>query len=249
MRKLFPPNASRTSGRLATRAFTLLEILVVIAIISILTALALSVMGRATQSARQAKAVVPLRDCAAAGLVYSAQNNGQINTEKWPGDANEGQNGQYVSDSFWGRLQPHIFPQFTGGTQAQQGVELKQRIGELFSTQNSDKMTGTILQGGSIYHDSTGLPVPFAFNKYLYQWNKWVTINDAGGPSQVIYMTYGSGFFGETDACQYVKWPTDGSKPLNPILYLPNQKAMVVFLDGHVEMLGSPIPKTLFTAN
>lgn len=223
-----------------------MELLVVIAIIIILVGLVIVGLTRATESARETKALVPLRTAAAAGMVYSVENNGQINTLKWPEDPLEGGGGAWVSNSFWGRLQPHIFTNITSTTQTKLGAEFKQKIGELFPTTNPSKMTGTLMQGGSIYHDASGLPVPFAFNRYLYKWNNRVTVNEAGGPTGIIYMTYGWHLFDEKDASAYVEWPKDGTTPKNPIRYLSNQKVMAVYLDGHVEMLAPPIPKRLF---
>lgn len=246
MKKTSPVKIPAALRNLSSKGFTLIELLVVISIIAILAGLALTVMSRATQSAKETKALNPLRDVTKAGVIFSVENNGQINTLKYEGDPKELESGQYVSGSFWGRIQPHLFQNVTAQTQAQLKTDLGKRIDELLQTSDSDTMKGTMMEGAKIYHDTSGLPIPFSFNKNLYKWNTWITVNEVGGPTGIIYMTYGWNFFDETDATAYVKWPTNGTKPTNPIRYLSNQKIMASFLDGHVEQLSPPVIKRYF---
>lgn len=246
MKEALPVISPFKTRRFSSKGFTLLELLVVITIIAILAGLALMVMTRASESAKETKALNPLRAVAAAGMVFSVENTGQINTLKWPGDPKELETGQYVTGSFWGRLQPHIFQNVNATTQSQLGTELKQKIAALFPTSDPDKMTGTLMDGGLVYKDSSGLPVPFSFNSNLYKWNKWVTVNEVGGPNGIIYMTYGWHLFDENNTKTYVKWGKNGTSPTTPVRFLSNQMVMAAFLDGHVESLPLPVIKRYF---
>lgn len=229
------------------RGFTLVEILVVVAIVLVLAALSLVGINKATQAARQAKALGPLRELASAGVAYSGENAGQINTMRFGGDPLEGSPpSKWVENTFWGRMEPYIFADIEGGNQQKVKKQLKTRIGALFATKDPDQMTGTVLQGGKIYHDTSGLPVPVAFNRHLVPWNKWTTMAQVDGGAGTIYMAYGFGLFDEEDGGELAEWPQDGSKPDNNLLYLPNKKAMIAFLDGHVEYYSPPIPKRLY---
>lgn len=216
----------------------------VVAIVLVLAALSLVGINKATQAARQAKALGPLRELSAAGVAYANENGGRINTLRWAGDPEEGR--PFVGNSFWGRMEPYIFSGIEGGNQQQLKRQLKDRIGHLFATKDPDTMTGTILQGGKIYHDSSGLPVPVAFNKHLYSWNQWATMAQVDGGPGTMYMAYGFGLYDEQDGGAYAEWPQDGGKPDNNLLYLPNRQAMIAFLDGHVEYYNPPIPRKLF---
>src|SRR5208337_3424403 len=65
----------RPAGNSASRAFTLLELLVVIAVISILTALLLPVLSKAKAHARSASCTNHLRQMGMALKMYVDENN------------------------------------------------------------------------------------------------------------------------------------------------------------------------------
>lgn len=226
-------------------AFTLVEILVTIAIIIVLALLGVFVAKSAMEKAQQTKSIAAIRSVATANMQYATDNNARINTLKWQGDPEEGK--PFVGNSFWGRLSPYLFEHITTTSQGRLKNEIKDDLNRLFSTSDADKMTGTWLAGSKIYHDSSGLPVPFAFNDELYTWNKWVRTNQVPDVAEVMYITYGFGVFNEADGKSFTPRPTDGSKPDNNIYFLGNGKAVVSFLDGHVEMLSPPIPEYFFS--
>jgi prepilin-type N-terminal cleavage/methylation domain-containing protein/prepilin-type processing-associated H-X9-DG protein len=58
------------------RAFTLLELLAVLAIVGLLMALALPILGRLLQSSQNSKSASNLRTLGAAMILYAAENNG-----------------------------------------------------------------------------------------------------------------------------------------------------------------------------
>ena len=190
-----------------------------------------------------------MRQVATANVAYSMENQSKVNTLKWVGDPQEGGRGGtggYVSNSYWGRLTPYLFSDLKTGNQSALARNIKLRLNGIFSSSNCDKMTGTVLEGSPIYHDGSTLPVPFAFNSQLYTWNNWERVNKATDAAQVMYITYGFGVFNEEDGQTAPPMPPAGSRPPNNIYWVDNGKAMVSFLDGHVEFLSAPIPTRRF---
>lgn len=67
------------------RAFTLVELLIVIAIIGVLTVIGLSAGSRALREAKKTDAVARLRDLGQASLLYAGENDGKLPGPLWPG--------------------------------------------------------------------------------------------------------------------------------------------------------------------
>lgn len=224
----------------------MIEILIAVTIILALSVI-VTVMARgAKRKALQAAAMAPMRSVAIANMEFATENNGKINTLRWSGDPLAKEKGQFVGSSFWGRFIPYLFADVGERNQNKLKTELKGRLNNLFSTSNASTMTGTLLAGSKIYHDGSGLPVPYAFNDQLHQYNNWIRMNKVTDTSQIMYITYGFGMFNEADGERADPRPTDGSKPENNIYYLDNGRAMVSFLDGRVELIGAPIPARRF---
>jgi prepilin-type N-terminal cleavage/methylation domain-containing protein len=241
---------SFTGRRRSSSGFTLVELMVVIGMVAVL-ALIVTVMARnSRQKAREVSSIGPLRNIAQINAEFAAENNGQINTLKWDTDPIEGKNKQggnaFVSGTFWGRSAPHLFPDVTVTNQAQLKTQLKLRLDNYFGTQDASKMSGTWLQGVRIYHDGSGLPIPFGFNNNLYKFNDWIRMSQVSDTAQIIYVTYGFGMINETHGQTATPRPRDGSRPTNNIYYLDSGKAMAAFLDGRVEMLSVPISSRHF---
>jgi len=228
------------------RGFTLIELLVSITIILVLAALTMVVTGKLRASAYRANAMSSLRQVAAMNVAYSAENLGDINTMRYVGDPKEGGGGAWVKNSFWGRLQPYLFPDVSENNQTRLKMELNERLDQLFNTPDADTMVNTVLNGSRIYHDGSGLPVPLAFNKNLNKWGEILKVSSFSDPAQVLYAVYGFGLFDEADGETYIERPADRSKPENNIYYLDDRKAMAAFLDGHIESLSAPIPDRRF---
>lgn len=122
-------------------------------------------------------------------------------------------------------------------------------------TQNVEaalKMTGTPFAGVKVYQDRSTLPVPFAFNKYLYEWpsktqgtDGWKRQMEVYSLPSTIYASYGTYMFDEVDAQTYEPMPNAGQKATNNIYYLPSKKAIAGFLDGRVEYLTPPIAEKM----
>ena len=228
------------------RGFTLIELLVSITIIIVLAAVVFVVTGRIKAKAQQTNAMTSLRQVAAFNMAYSTENNGDINTMRWGGDPKEGGGNKWVSNTFWGRLQPYLFPDLTETNQKNLSTAIELRLDQLFNTPDSDTMAGTVISGARIYHDTSGLPVPIAFNNNLHKWGTFLKVSSFGDPSLVLYATYGFGFFTEAHGQAYAPMPKDNSMPVNKIYYLDNRQAIAAFLDGRVDMISPPIPDRNF---
>lgn len=235
------------------RGFTLVELLVVILIIGALAGLFFSLIGKMRDKAYQVNALSAMRQVGIGNVAFSAENNGDINTLKYDGDPTEGDIDNnntkfYVNNSFWGRLQPYLFVDTTVTTTlAQQTAlktELKLRLDQLFNTPNSSVMSKTILSKARIYHDSSGLPVPLSFNSNLYKWGAFLKTSSFSDPAQVFYTTYGFAFFKESNGQAYAPIPVPPAS--SPIYYLGDRKALITFLDGHVEPVSPPMPSRMF---
>jgi prepilin-type N-terminal cleavage/methylation domain-containing protein len=227
--------------------FTLVELLVVITILVVLASLVAVMSGRIRGRAAEANAINGLRQVALANLSYSIENHGNINTLRWVGDPEEGGPNAWVSNSFWGRLQPFLFSDLPTNNQQSLRVQMRERVGQFFNTTDASTMAGTVIDGARIYHDGAGMPIPLAFNGRLHKWAEFQKTASFGDPARVLYVTYGFGFFNEAHAQRYVPRPRDNSRPEGvSIYYMDDRKALMVFLDGHVEAMTPPIPRRLF---
>lgn len=224
------------------RGFTLVELLVVITIIGVLAALTMAVTQNLRGKAYLANSMSSMRQVAAMNVAYYTENNGDINTLRFGGDPKEGGGSVWVKNTYWGRLQPYLFPDVTTNNQGQLKKELDTRLDGLFNTKDAGKMVNTALAGSRIYHDTSGLPVPFAFNSVLAPWGKFVKASSVQDPTQLLYFTYGFGMFNKTDGQAYEPMPPAGSPVGSNIYFLKDKKALGVFLDGHVESLSPQIP-------
>ena len=228
------------------RGFTLVELLVTITIIAVLATLITVMTIKIRASAYRANAMSSLRQIAAFNVAYSTETNGDINTLRYGGDPKEGGGGAWVKNTYWGRLQPYLFPDASATDQSLLKNQLDQRLDQLFGSPDADTMSKTSLSGSRIYHDTSGLSVPLAFNSNLVPWGRFVKVNSFNDPAQILYAAYGFGLFDETDGQTYVPRPTNGSTPSNNLYYLEDQKVIAAFLDGHVESLSAPIADRKF---
>jgi len=93
-------------SRRTSRAFTLIELLTVIAIIGILAAILIPTVSKVRQSAKNAQCVAQLREWGRIILLYSGDNKGNYYTINWasvaPGDAPMGRSYQpYFNSTKW----------------------------------------------------------------------------------------------------------------------------------------------------
>lgn len=228
-------------------AFTLVEVLVVVAIIGILVAILFPTIQGIRKSGGEAKSLAVMKSVLQGCALYAADNNGQINTLKWETDPLER---PWVGGTFWGRVAPYLFSMPRITDQKQMQTYLLEQLKRLFGT-DPRTMKGTPFEGPKIYGDTAAVGLPFAFNKYLYEFYKpgindgWVTQLQVATPASTIYMTYGSAMFDEEDAATYTELPKNGAKTVNNIYFLPPNKTIAGFLDGRVEILTAPIPEKM----
>lgn len=231
---------------LQSNGFTLVELLVVITIIAVLAGVVIAMVGRVKASAQRANAMSSIRQVATFNLAYAAENNGNLNIYRFPGDKYERPN--WIRTSFWGRLQPYMFLSATGNdSNIARGI--RQGIEGLFNAKKSEpgnSMPKSIFDGINVFSDVSGLPLPFGFNSNLYRFDHWVQATSQPDPSQVAYFTFGSAHFTVTHGNSYAPMPLAGQKATNNIFYLDDRKAPMVFLDGHIEVLAAPIPPRRF---
>ena len=230
--------------------FTLVELLVSITIIIVLAALVFTVTGRIRTSAKQANAVTSLRQIGIAQAAYSSENNGFINTLRDTGEVGSGFEGggnAWVSNTFWGRMQPYLFAGIETNNQQALSREIKSSLHGLFNTSDLKTMAGTPFSGISAYGDLSGISVPLAFNAKLKPaWRQPpLRVSSVGDPSRVLYCTYGRYFIDHTHGSTYLPLPQPGDNR-RAIYFLPNRKAIACFLDGHVELISPPIPERFF---
>lgn len=224
--------------------FTLVEILIVVLILALLAVISLSV-GRSLQAkAYQTAALNSIRQVATANASYSMDNNGDINVLLKAGDSRG--TGDTVSNSFWGRLIPYLFDGADTSTQSALKTDLTLRLNALFGTDNCLNMTKTFQKGATIHQDDSELPVPFAFNEYIYQDDEYLKTQNFRDAAQILYFCYGSEFFNEEDAQNYAPVPTGSQPRTNNIDWFSNKTAVFTFLDGHVEILPPSIPDRRF---
>jgi prepilin-type N-terminal cleavage/methylation domain-containing protein len=226
--------------------FTLVELLVVIVIVAALASIAMYATRSVREKAFKVNAMASLRQVGAYNVAYSTEMNGDINTMRWVGDPKEGGGSAWVSNTYWGRLQPYMFPDAATNNQKELSVALNQRLDQLFNTPNADTMEKTFLADAKIYHDGSGLPLPIGFNANLHKWGQFLKVSGFSDPSQVIYSTYGYGFFNESDGQAYAAPPKRKALPSNNIYYFDDKSVTTLFLDGHMENLTAPIPDRRF---
>jgi prepilin-type N-terminal cleavage/methylation domain-containing protein len=221
-------------------AFTLVELLVVIAIIGALAALAFPVIQRGMNAGREAKMISAMKQVVQANTLFSAENSGQIMTMKYGGDPTI--TGGWVTGTFWGRLYPYLSGMPTVSDQKQLSIQIKNALNSLYASDPST-MKGTPFYGPKIYHDTSGLPVPLAFNSYMTKWGNWVTQPQVGKISSTIYVTYGFNTFDEKGLTYQELGKNQARQP--GIFFLPPNKTIAGFLDGRVAYVTAPIPTNM----
>jgi hypothetical protein len=87
---------------------------------------------------------------------------------RWGGDLKEGGPGNWVSNTFWGRLQPYAFGDVGAVNQKTRAKGINRRLDQLFNSTDAYKMEGVFINSARSYHDTSGLPIPIAFISLLW---------------------------------------------------------------------------------
>lgn len=229
-----------------------MELLVVIAIIAVLALLVFGMSSKMLQKAKKVASINSMRQVAVGTLSYSTENNGAINRVVFTSDASvlaepiPGQSQRWVSNTFWGRLQPHLFPDLSAADQSELGARIKDRLTEMLNTKNLNTMQGTPFQDSRIYTDTSGIRLPFAFNSNVYEHNKLSKTQSYDDVARVIYFSYGFGLLNESDAQKAVPPPIKDPAAQSNIFWYHDDTAAFTFLDGHIEVLKSPLKSERF---
>ncbi len=231
--------------------FTLVELLVVITIIIVLAALVFVVTGKIRASAQQANLMSAMRQVGLANAGYYSENNGDINVIRDAAEKGsyEGAAGKWVSNSFMGRMQPYLFSGLETSDQKKLAAQIKTSLSELLGTSDLKTMAGTPFSGVPVTTDASGIHNPFVINDRLRP--KWGNANPPqrvssyGDPSSILYMGYGRYYFNPQLCENYLPLPVAGDNRRG-IYFLPNRKGIFCFLDGHIEMLSTPIEERRF---
>jgi prepilin-type N-terminal cleavage/methylation domain-containing protein len=243
---------SAASPRSLLSGFTLVELLIVIAIIAVLALLVFGLSSKMVQKARKVASINGMRQVAVGTLSYSSENNGSLNRVIFTGENTilfepiPGLGDRWVSNTFWGRLQPYLFPDLKASNQSQLGADIRERVAQMLSTKNLNTMQGTPFQDSRIYTDTSGIRLPFAFNTSVSQWNKLSKLQSFDDTARVVYFSYGFSTFNESDAQVAVPPPIKNPSAESNIFWFPDGTAAFTFLDGHLEVLSPPLKAERF---
>ena len=230
------------------QGFTLVELLVSISIIIVLAALSFGITGKIRARAQQANAVSALRQVGIGHVAYAAENNTSINYLRDTGEnLQEGGGNAWVSNTFWGRMQPYLFAGIENKDQKILQRDIKSAINVLFNTTDAKTMAGTPFSGISSWGDLSGISVPLAFNAKLRPaWNQpQIRMSTVSDPSRIFYCSYGRYFVDQTHTSAYAPLPLAGDK--GRCVYFPaSRQAIICFVDGHVETVSPPILERTF---
>jgi prepilin-type N-terminal cleavage/methylation domain-containing protein len=248
------PEESRSllSKKARHPGFTLVELMIVIVIIAVLALLVFGLSSRMAQKAKKVNSISAMRQVAAGTLSYATENNGSLNRVIFPSDTAllaepiPGLGDRWVSNTFWGRLQPYLFPDLQVTNQSKLAADIKLRLAGLLNTKNLSTMQGTPFQDSRIYSDSSGISLPFAFNSSVYQWNKLTKTQAFDDVARVVYFSYGFSTFNETDGQKAVSPPIKNPSAESNIFWFPDGTAAFTFIDGHTEVLSPPLQAERF---
>ncbi len=209
------------------RAFTLIELLTVIAIIGILAAIIIPTVGKVRTSARSAQSGSNLRELQRATLLLAEQNRGRFPNA----DAQLTKPAPYTYYTIWDSvsgLPSVLYPE-------KARAQFPSRT-TLYS-QNTF-WDGTVFQSPSV-EDSATVKVSYAANERVFntQWLSKPFFMQNYNPSVVI-------MYGDARGTNALRWqvqPTDAGA-LNARNgasgdFAQNGRAMVVYLDGHIRSL------------
>ncbi|MET0262981.1 MAG: type II secretion system protein [Rariglobus sp.] len=209
-----------TPSRKFSRGFTLVELLAVIAIIGVLAAIVIPVVGSVRASARTSTATSNLRQLAAAQLLYASENKSEL-TPVHSYALRKKADGSPDQRSWMMWLMPYVYPEITTSTQLN-----TRRVAELtvFDVPESERLSGV----QSIAMNSL-IATPAGPADYR--------ISAMPRPSAIIMLgelVEGRG----TDTMD----PHDRGRGLHglstPAFRRSGEKALMAFCDGHVEPKG-----------
>jgi prepilin-type N-terminal cleavage/methylation domain-containing protein/prepilin-type processing-associated H-X9-DG protein len=215
-----------------TSAFTLIELLTVIAVIAILAAILIPAVSKVRDRAQATKAVSNIRQIGAAALLYANEHQGKV-----PGLGNDTTtNGMGVAGA--------LFPYLESRTI--NGFPTWPELTRTYLAMSDPRVPEGILNGGWNWMGFNGLfadyPVaPSGGQKPNKDERRLLNFER---PNRVIYAASGNGNLKVTHASNPAQLPIP-EVPREGFYFCHDGAAPVVFLDGHAEMLAFPIDPTM----
>lgn len=213
-------------------AFTLIELLTVIAVIGILAAILIPAVSKVRERAQATEAISNVRQIAAAALLYSNENKGQI-----PGLGNDSTtNGMGAAGA--------LFPYLESRTM--EGWPTWPELTRTFLSIRDPRVPIELCNGGWNWIGYNGLfaDYPAAGPDGLKPNKNEKRLINFDNPSRVIYAGSGSGNFKVDQAGNPAQLPIPEA-PRQGFYFCHDGAVPVAFLDGHAEMLTFPIDPTM----
>lgn len=214
----------RGSNSIKSKGFTLIELLTVIAIIGILAAILIPVVGRVRDNARASLCLSNLRQISMAMLVYADENRGLIPTA---GGLNEGE--QAATD--WILWRSALNADGTFNTRLSQSA-IVDYLGGAFSPEIYQCPSDERLTGGQ----TLAYPFSYTLNRALGEGSETAPFTQLGGrihnvpdPSLIVMMVE------EKAPNDSSAWLEDAT--LDTLTERHSGRGHVSFVDGHVEMV------------
>jgi prepilin-type N-terminal cleavage/methylation domain-containing protein len=241
-------NSNRRRYPANSRAFTLIELLTVIAIIGILTAIIIPVVGSVRESARASRALSNAKQIGMANLLFAQDNKGRLLGEGWVWND---------TNNLWNNIARYL-DKDPGNTATN-----KTKINAIIADLIDPSVPENLQRYGANPVDSflTTWSVNSIFNVMGGRVNEGLTetrpsqgapnyprrrlLLEFSNPARTVYMVSGSYQFNTTNATN--KDFRIEPEKRQPIFYLygGRTKTPAVFLDGHAAMLTFPISPSM----
>jgi prepilin-type N-terminal cleavage/methylation domain-containing protein len=214
------------------KAFTLIELLTVIAVIAILASILIPSVISVRERAQASKAISNIRQIGNAALLYSNENKGKV-----PGRGNDSTtNGMGVAGALYPYLEARVSDGFPSWPQLKQ----------TYTAIRDPRLPDELLDGGWKWVGYNGLfadyPQPGPNGSRPNKVEERLLRFD--NPSKVIYAATGHENLKVAQASNPAQVPLPAS-PREGFYFCHDEAVPAVFLDGHAEMLTFPIDPTM----
>lgn len=214
------------------RAFTLIELLTVVAIIGVLAAIVLATVGQVRKSARATQDAAVMRSLGQSMMQYASEHKGKINY--W--GIETGSDANTVENSFWARAWPYL-----------NNTAKLPLTGANLANMAKDYLSPTILaERPDLVGNNEGVDYTIAINNTLvdevkvgdHKEYKFQRLQNVPRPATAPYMTVGVWGFGDLNPYPLPAERTDGKKPTQEVYWLQNggKGVTTLMLDGSVRI-------------